>query len=340
MKTLEIVSGLVSIRSNVNRIPGFSFAQNLPPSAPQKKGQGCLVEVDFQVYQDIESGSILPCKYHDFYGRKNYDEIFYKRRIGGPEYAKLNIKEINNHPEISSNTSYSRWIRTIVRNLYPPGVHLTDIVTIKLLQNKYLPIHTAGFSVNGFATILMAPQNTGKTYTIMNIMKAMNNEARYISEDIGVTDGEFMYGCPWTSTYNELGIRSWDRILNIIKQYLPIFSPFLIPRMNIKKFGFKESEGKAKINKIFIMQISDENSIDRIPPEKSFRLMMNLNRYEFHYWRNPLLMAYEYFNDSFNFSEFSEIETSIIKYLAQRFPVYFVTAKNPTEFAPLIMAEV
>jgi hypothetical protein len=145
---------IARIVSNKVRIPYFSFGEYLDHNTSNPESQ---ISMNFEVQKDIPKPDNLVKKFHFFFGEDNSDEIYYERPLGMGIKAKMHCKNLNSDAHIIVNNSYYKFIRSKIDNAYPPGVHLADMLCLKLLERKYSPLHCAAISSGGKGFLLAAP---------------------------------------------------------------------------------------------------------------------------------------------------------------------------------------
>src|ERR1041384_5359338 len=122
---------IANVSSNKVRIPYFSFGEYLDDKVGNSESQ---ISINFEVHKDLQKPDHLTQKFHFFYGQNNHDELYYERPLGLGMVAKMHCTNLNDAPSVVVNNSYYKFIRSKIDNAYPPGVHLADLLCLKLLQ--------------------------------------------------------------------------------------------------------------------------------------------------------------------------------------------------------------
>lgn len=280
-------------------------------------------------------------KFHYWLGAPGRDELFYERNFFAGTKLRLLVRGIRSErPEIFANKNYLRFIRFRFNNLHSPGYLLTDLVCALLLSKGLCPLHCSGFSIGDCTVAVIAPPDTGKTLTTMHAV--LNAGASFLSEDLGITDGENFYACPWTSTfryYDELS-KSW--LLRLKMKLMKVFplAEFLpVPGecKTIEKYiDEKRIAAKTKITHIAILARRNGGA-EVLDKERARQIILNLNRYEFMYMKSPMLTAYSYFNPEFNVQAMVAAEREILTKLANKATCLLVQSTDPSKFAELIL---
>jgi hypothetical protein len=329
---------IAKIASNKEYIHYFSYGDHLnhySRASPSKS------EISFNVVKDFPHPVGLSQKFHFTTGSDGTDEIYYERPLGLGITAKLHIKNLLRNSEITINNSYYRFIRARLDNLYPPGVHLTDILTVNLLKTGYTPVHCAAISSDGEGILLPAPPDTGKSLTSI---LASRHGFHFLSEDIAIADEDFVYANPQTSTFfyhiNEFENSKSMKSIFFNSFYKIPFLPYYLtrPAASISKImkNFKVDE-KARIKKILILD-KGNTAFEKISSEEALRRILILNRNEFSYHKNSILFAYSYFNPSFDLPRFMNAEERILRTLVNKTECFILKANDPKEYINLLMA--
>jgi len=335
-----IIPGLLEIQSNVDKIY-TKYGASIDNELIQFEDNELIL--NYTVLNDFESPTYLNQKYHFFYGKESLDEIYYERPIVGNFKVKLLIKDIKEEsPKMFVNSFYYRYIRFQVESVYPPYTHLTDIATIKLLEKGYISLHSSAISYDNDGILIFAPPDTGKTLTALS---SLDFGYKFISEDITISDGKYIIGCPFTSTFYHLLNKTdigWSKyiiynISNKISSAIPILGYFIgsIPKNVFEIIGEKKIDKKAKIKMICILGKGDQN-IKEVDKEETFLRLSILNRSEFNYYKNPLLLTYFYFNKDLDLNKLIEKEKEILLNIINRSENYLIKANNPSKYIELI----
>jgi len=327
MPCYNVISKILSINTEAKKIRNFSFGESL-----REKTEETLINLNLKIDNSIKKPSILNQKYHFFWGKHNHPCIYYERRIIGGLFVKMLFEDSKESSNIIVNKPYLKWIRVRTNNIFPPGTHLTDIATVKLLEKGFVPLHCAGVSRNNKGILIFAPPDTGKTLTSMLLVQ---EGFKFISEDISVSDGNEIYGCPFTSTfryYDKLSSKS-TRYLNLVAAKIPFLAPFIEPKAKVIQDYVERSKirEKASISSIVVLERGDSKS-ERLNEEEAFRRILNINRYEFNYYRNPILRAYSYFNKEFDLNSFMLREEKIMRKIITDKNIYSIRENNPEEY--------
>jgi hypothetical protein len=128
-------------------------------------------------------------KFHYFRGGYGKDEVYFERPVGMGINLKMQVKNLLSNPKVTVNNAYYKFVRLRIGSVFPPGVHLADILVINLLERMYTPVHCAAISLQQDGTLLFAPPDTGKTLTTF---LALKRGFSYLAEDIAFVDQNYI----------------------------------------------------------------------------------------------------------------------------------------------------
>jgi len=332
--------GVLGLRTDIMDFK-WSFGVNMPP-ATLEEYKACAVRIDLNVgaVQSPPKAETLG-KYHYFYGESGNEVIYYQRPFLFDTRLEIEAKGLlSDNPCISVNKTYYRFVRHRFMNLHSIGYILTDLAALLLLRRGYAPLHCSAFKKGDKTVLVFAPPNTGKTLCTM--MACMEHGVEYLAEDLAITDGDLVYSVPWTSTfryYSGLENSFLSRTLTALRR---IFPPIELMPLN-KPESISTYLDRAKIcthGKITHLVILERGntSVLQESPEEAYRKILNLNRYEFNYYRAPLIIAYEFFNPALNIDEACKAERDILREMAQRATNRLVVrTPQPKEYSSLIL---
>jgi hypothetical protein len=80
--------------------------------------------------------------------------------------------------------------------------------------------------------------------------------------------------------------------------------------------------------------------VEVLDKNRALQMILNLNRYEFMYMKNPMLTAYSYFNPELDFFTMEEKEREILGKLVDNTTCFIAQSKDPTKFADMIMDKI
>lgn len=330
-----MIHKLLFVDTNIGKINYFLYAHLLDNIIKGDSRRG----VRFFVKKDVQKPKYLTQKFDYFWGQKNAKVIYYEHPILPGIKAKLLMDMSSDVYSITVNTAYYRLSKYRFENVWPPGQHLTDLITIKLLQNNILTLHSASFSnkktKDGY--LVLGPSNTGKSYTTF---AALEKGYQYHSEDLTILDKEFIYTSPLISAQSSMlpGKNLFLKYNLFINRLTGI--NVLIPRIktlsSFRRFISQyDVTCKSKLSKIFILE-KGEDSVSKLNVEEAVRKIIILNRMELNYYKDHLLLSYSYFNSDFDMENISKVEKKLIKHIAERAECFLVRSSFPDRYMGLI----
>lgn len=334
---------ILAIKTNIKNFK-WSFGINMPQGTKEEY-ENCEVKINLVMedFNDDEQVEGLG-KYHYFSGLPNGDKLYYTRNLAGNR--KLRIKAENfiaGEPKITVNRNYYKFITHRIMNLHSIGYILTDLASLLLLKKGYAPIYCSAFKKDNSTLTVFAPPNTGKTLSSMTA--CMEHGAKFIAEDLAVTDGVNVYSVPWTSTFRYYSNIEQSRGLKIKNRVNKIFPP-------LEYFSFSQPdpithyvEGHSILDNETVTHIAilerGDDEVSMQTESEAVRKLMNLNRYAFNYLRSPLLTAYEFFNPELGIDEGLINEKIILTKLVRNCDkVISVKKMNATHYTKTLLEQI
>lgn len=334
MEKFTVIPELLEIKSNVDYIIHFKFGERLNDKMVQSENN--KIRIEFKVTKDFEKPNYLNQKFHFVWGKEGIDELYYECPLIGSFKAKLLIRDLTTSPKIFVNPIYYQWLRFQIEGVYPPGSHLTNITTVKLIEHGYVPLHCSAISYDSEGILIFAPPDTGKTITAFS---SLDYGFKFLSEDIAITDGRYIYGCPFTATYRDFANNSWiSQIRHSLCSQVPIMGYFIKPTLAKSIFeliGEKKIDKTARIKTIYILD-RGKQSLEEMSNKETMRRILILNRYGFDYFKNPLLLAYSNFNEDLDLNRLMEKEKQVISKIVSNSTNYLVKSGEHLEYIDLI----
>ncbi len=335
-----VCDNILGIQSDLKKI-GWSFGHP-PEMSSDERINSCKVvvklTVDSLLTEAEEFGRLQ--KYHYWHGDYGRDELFYQRNLFAGSKLRLLLKGIKtDRPEIIVNKNYFRFVIGRYINLHSTGYQLTDLTCALLLMKQLCPLHCSSFSTGDSTIAVIAPGNTGKTLSTMRAVLHLG--ASFISEDLAIIDGENIYACPWTSTFRYYDELSMSWLLRMRMKLIKIIPPVeLIPMYGEdRKINSYIEDHRILSNKKLthtVILARRPGGVKVLSKEEALRMVLNLNRYEFMYMKNPMLTAYSYFNPELDIFGLEEREREILGRLVDNTICLLVQSEDPTKFADMI----
>jgi len=348
---IVLIPGLVNIISNVKKINWLIFGEELldviKPTRPLFKVKYYVVKGGINVPYGIK---ILG----PWFVNKEEDLIYLKRSFPLTSF-ELVMRKIDSHsPSMLVNRAMS-YLRFPTGWLLPPGLHLSSIISVKLMKEGYLPLHASSVaSEDGTGLVFLALADVGKTLTAISMVK---RGYKFVSEDMVVTDGRTVISCPLTNTYgfykdiSRLGFLSLKDKLGVnfnrfIK--LPVLSQYLGYQISVLKYlkfiAHLESKEinnailtKCKLGDVFLLQQSNKDSIIEADRDQLINEIKYMNMNEFWWYRDPLILAYSYFKPTYDVGRLLVMHNELISHFvdsAKR--IFIVKSRHPRLFSVLI----
>lgn len=331
----NLVHKLLFVNTNVSRIYYFLYAHWLDDLIKGQSEHG----VGFFVEKDIKKPEYLTQKFDYFWGQKDAKAIYYEHPILPGIKAKLLLDMSTGVPSITVNKAYYEFSKYKFENVWPPGQHLSNLITIKLLQNNILTLHSAAFSDKKTkeGNLIMAISNTGKSYTTF---AALKGGYEYHSEDLTVLDRDYIYTTPLVSAQSSmLPNKSIGLKYNLLMSKLigiNMFFPRITALSSFHNFFSKfDVTFKAKPSRIFILE-KGEDSVSKLDKTEAARKILILNRLELSYSRDHMLLAYSYFNQELDMESMLNAEKELIQQIVGKAECFLIKSNFPDRYMSLI----
>lgn len=338
----EVIPGLLGVKTNSRMINFFKFGGIF---LAEKARNDLPIIVKYTVDESIKhhekrTSSVI---FHHYYGSYSENQLYYDRQIFGSLKYRLILRNLTERiPEIIVNKSYAK-LPLKVNNILPPGLHLSDLAICKMLELGYLPLSAAALEFEGKAFVLIAPPETGKTVTVLKALKERTNIYTYMSEDMVITNGAEAISCPFTLSFRHHGSsRTFkEKFFNSLNKLSPIFNLVTEKASWPTDTYFIRSKicKKCKIDSIILLHrnMTGDKYFKQLDKKEAFNRVWNLNKYEFTYYRNPLLIAYSFLNPrNFSLGELEETEKRLVKEFVNNSNTIEMTAENPEDFLLLL----
>lgn len=335
------VKNIIGVKTNLESF-NWVYGSDAPNSNETEFAK-CRIKVNLQVKSTkevFEKGINFNSfdKYNYFYANNNCNKIYYEREflLGSKLRYSVEIIE-NNTININVNKNYYKFIKYKFMNLHSLGYILTDLVSGLLLCNGYATLHCSAVKINERTLVMFAPPSTGKTITAIRLCE--RNNAKFLSEDIALTDGEYIYSAPWTSTfrfYNHKKETRVDKTVDFIRRKIPLLQLISLRRKkSMDTYLGKESFiNFSKTTDIIVLgkgpkQINDNN-------DNVFNNIINLNKYEFNYHKSPTMLALSYYNLELSADAMYSQEKKLLKKLLDGTNSYSINAEKALDYSGII----
>ena len=346
MNNYDLIPDLVTISSDKLNIPCSKFGSlDLHNSLGLFRNCEAVVNVTYR--SDVSADSICSphSNYMSFYrvkGNPGSQHVFFTRMFLGSR-AILSLRYVDGSPIVESNTAYDLWSTMRITKEEPVGSLLSDLISLDLIRSGYLALHAACVASSNDSYLITAPPDTGKTFTTTKLIEA---GLSYLSEDITVVSPSdcTAYSVPYTETLDQ---RRPASLLSPIQLFKSLLFGTITGRSYSKKdmvtggYATKKSFcPNGNIKKIFILEYSRHQGLQKISATEAARKILLLNRFEFSHGSNNLIKAYRYFNPSSIDLESEFRERELINDLVKKVPVYVVYGETFDSFWSTINNEI
>lgn len=201
------------------------------------------------------------------------------------------------------------------------------LIPSKLLQKGYSFVHAACLEYLNKGFLIVAPPNTGKTYTSISLTKKGFN---YLSDDMTITDGKKAYSYPSNLTLTEKHINDFNidvlfknriqlKIRNMVNK-IPYAYATEGLRINPKQI-ISNTIKKASLKYLFFLNKGKEK-INELSKEEAYKKVISAS-HEIQ-TLHPLLQSYLYYNhdEEINLLELENVKGLIYEELIHNTEVY------------------
>ncbi len=272
---------ILGIKTNVRR---FRWIYGTAPlTADEEEYQKCSVKVNVNIIPEkrLEKAEEYDKTFQAYMWDSESKKLFYRQTLFGlPIGYDIRLDGAIIYADIGKN--YYRFIKKRIMNLHGIYWLLSDIANTVLLNCGYLTLYASAVfdEASGHGTVLFAPPNTGKTVTATMLCRHFNYSL--VGEDIVITDGDRIYGCPWTYSYRKKGKR-------------------------IDSAGyFSRAKSRENLSYCDVCDISELVTLSRGDPDvktdkaEVFRQIKILNGYLFGYYNSPIIKILGYFDEKYD----------------------------------------
>lgn len=309
------VPGVIGIRTN---IPGFrwGFGACSAP-APEADFEACKIKVflearkDRAVFEDTDIAAYTGT-FRDFKARPDCRSVLFEKKLG-PIPLRFSVSVQENRVEAVVGQSYLRLIKLKFMYIHPIWYILFDLVSLLLLKQGMTTFYGSAAALpDGGAVVCAAAPNTGKSMTVLQLKNKFG--ARILAEDMAVTNGESLWGAPYTALYRDYH----DAALETVRQN-PETDAFArrIDGVVILQKGTSEGESQAG--------------------DFLHRLLL-INRYSLGYYYSPCVRVLDYYNADFDVMAAQAAEERILGRMVQNARTAVVERQNSLDFAQDIYA--
>jgi hypothetical protein len=287
---IDLVPELISLKSNVRRIPYFHILSGIPKTQDLFKSPSTKLEIEF-IVGNIES----PIKKSGgkIYAAVDENTLYFEYPIGLNIVPKMLLEFKENSIKMTVNRTYYKLGRININQLYSPGWHLIDTLDLTLLNNSYSLLHGAAFVYKNKTVLLIALSDTGKTRTTLSFVT--KHGAKYIGEDMLATDGDNLFSCPYGISHLHADLMKLGTSWSIYEKIYAHFPGLdILGRKPIKSILDVISRDnlclQSKVDYIFVIRKGEKN-IAPLKADIAEKMILASNKAEFRYSTNPMLMS-------------------------------------------------
>ncbi|MBI1884969.1 MAG: hypothetical protein HYS09_01415 [Chloroflexi bacterium] len=341
LKRYVLVPGLLEVVSNAGSIPGF-----LTPLYSSPAEDPAEVSLTFKVAPQATEPTAGGVAFGFIRGEPDGDDVAYDSRLLGPWGARLRLRGLQNGPELSVSGAYAALARVRVGNLLPPGEHLSDVAQVKLLQGGRTLVHAASAAIDGKGVLLAGPGGSGKTATVMGLV---DRGAAFLAEDVSITDGERLWGLPRTRSClwdaDPRGLpraKQGQRLAARLFRGALALSPaagLILPPPSAGSLPRDRVETQAPLRFVFVLG-RGPGKFEPLPAREALRRLLLINRYEFSWYENPLLVGYAALNRWLDLGGLMRQEEKVLAEATRNAECFLCQAPEPAEMVEPILSVV
>lgn len=325
-----IVPEIFKLKSPIKNIHYYSYAETIS----QEEVFGVDINnkykyiIEFDIKEDkyfklLSKSNFSNINYHNISIKDdNGVELLYRKMLFPHVKLFIHFIEKNNIIIFYVNKIYFYLIKWKIENILPPGIHLRNLTYMLLLKDGILSLHASAFATDkNKACLIFGLPNTGKT---MTVLRAMEDSAYYLSEDVSVVKDGFVYSTPYTATnyHNKF-------------KWLGPFSYFISPKIPLS-FNFKgKILPKAKLKYTIIIEPSQKEEIIKISAKDVLEKILLLNKYVFD-WSNDKLILLKLYYLNKSYLDIINTEKELIKYNIKNSKTFIVRTNDPAKIYDMI----
>lgn len=268
------------------------------PSANEGDFNKCLIRVILNVVSDknIQRCSSVDCQFQCFSWDDRNKTLIFKRNVMGKKLA-YSISITGNIIHAQFGKTYYKYVKHRFMNLHSAYYILSDLANMLLIKNGYASLYCSAVCNRSLSnvTAFFAPPNTGKTITAIHLCKEF--DYRLISEDVAITDGKSIWGCPWTNSVRPS------------KKRLSFFGDSAGSLFRRKHSCSQNDKfiSNVKLTDFVLLDKSAHNAMD-VTSKDIVKRVTILNGYIFNYCCSPIIKIFAYFDSNYYTNWLSETE--------------------------------
>lgn len=306
----EHIAGIVGIKTD---IPGFRWGFGRCESpVSEKVFENCKIKVyleakkDSEVFNDIRTDCFTEI-FRDFRVNPDSESLFFEKKVANLVNLKFAVSINGNSVNAVVGKSYLKYVKAKMMYIHSIAYILFDVVSMLLLKNGMTTLYCSAARLqNGKNVVFIAPPNTGKSLTVLKLRNDFN--ADIITEDMAVTDGERIWGAPYTNLYRNYNDKSLKN-----------------PIQNA------EIPTGKKIDAVSVLQKCKGSSIEENTDFAKKTVL--INRYSLGYYYSPVVRVLDYYYNDYSIEKAQQTEKELIERILNNSKVFFLRDENPMNFA-------
>ena len=329
MKKYTIIPDVLTVESNADNLHYFSFGffhdlykKSEVGTAPVKARFTLVDRIPEQVKK----------KKFDYYFQTD-EGILYDHGFLFGKRLRFLLRDSEAYDiDFVCERDYYNLIKLNLESVAPPALVFFRYILSKMLEKKILPLHCSAFNYQGQGNVLIAASNTGKSFTAFSFVE--KKDAQLLTEDVLAFDGRELKACHSVSVYSTY-INNNSTLRSLLSMVPYVFS-FGDRQPFYDYFTEQKYKDTSALDRIFIIERGDRNSVESLDPKNAVNLITLLNEFEFNYIANSLYMAEAYFKSSSQVETIRKHSEKLIEQLVKGRECYYVNGKDHEEIYRLV----
>jgi len=296
---IDLIPGVLNLRSNRQRIPNFPLACSRISELPKIRvdGREAGINLAYQV-RTPQDNKLIPAG--KLYRRDARNKVSIEVPIS--RFAKIECSYTNQpgRATLEVNPTYHKLGRMTLGNMHSVGWLLRDLLNIQLLLKHFALLHAAAIQRDKACVVAVGLSNTGKSTTSFDL--TLNGPCKLFGDDLVATDGRNIYACPYTATnvspgeLSSLGSRGSQWLFRNIPFYGNFGPTKRIPICS--HVGEQKMAQPTPATHVVFLRRSSTCSTSPIETAAAHSLLTASNRTEFTFMNSPLFCAFDYLHDT------------------------------------------
>ena len=309
--------GILGVRTNIKDFKWIYGSEAPETCATEYKK--CLIKFDVISKSDhsiIQNQNSYQKTFQTYFWDIHSKKLHFRRVFPLKFKMAYSIRTDMNYVSVEVGEHYYKFLKNRVMNLHGMYYLLSDLANILLLKNGYLTLYASAVSdaSSKHGVVCFAPPNTGKTLLATTLCREKGYSL--IGEDIVITDGNKIYSCPWTNTYNNR--RDQEN------------ATVLVQRKELLSLAAKKD---CPVTDLAVLSLGEEHV--ETDKTKIFNKVLLLNGYLFQHYSSPIVTILAYFDELFN-CKWNQIANEMIGRLVEKFSCYEISAADSGSFFSIV----